>query len=514
KKRLIAWAGEDHDKKLVFRESIKIMKIFRDFCLNNQVIDYSLLIDLYNNKLLKNDSYLHYLDKRFEYLFIDDLESSVPAAIKLFERLEKKTDSYMTFNNEAGINRFFGANPILAKNKFFKKAEIISLNKSYTSSKEARNLAEEFEEKVFADKDYINTNYIKAEVETEFRGNMLINAAQKVIEIIEEGMKANEIALIAPKIDKVMEFSFDHYFKKRGYELFNLKPSKRLVDIPFAQALISLTVLTNPKWELDLDYSSLHQSISILLDLDPIRSALITEEVFKNSYNLPKISELTLRDRIGFKKAEKYDFLRNWINDKKDKNIEVAHFFQMVFGELLAPLSPDEEDVLACRQMIDSVKKFRDVVKSFKDFNQKELGKDFIELIYNGTIAAEVLYNNKIKENNIILSTPYKFLLNNQIESVKYIFFLDISSNSWLKSIAKELSNPYLFSPQWKNSQKWDDELDQQLRKKQLVDFFQSIISKSKEGIYLVDSYLNSKGWEQEGEFYKWLKDYEVVKDD
>ncbi|MGM0410682.1 MAG: UvrD-helicase domain-containing protein, partial [Bacillota bacterium] len=33
KKRLIAWAGEDHDKKLVFRESIKIMKIFRDFCL-------------------------------------------------------------------------------------------------------------------------------------------------------------------------------------------------------------------------------------------------------------------------------------------------------------------------------------------------------------------------------------------------------------------------------------------------------------------------------------------------
>ena len=514
--RLLNWANEDKEKYKLFKEGISIMKIFRDFCQKNRVIDYSLLVDLYNKKLLNSKNYLDNLKNKFTYLFVDDLEKTVPAAQKLFEILNENTNkSYMTFNPEAGINRFFGGNPVLAKKKFLNKGKIKKLNESFTSSKESRELAINFKNRVLNNKKTLKTNYIKGEIDTELRGDMFIKMAQKVIELIKNDIKPGEIAIIAPNIDKVMEFTLEHYFEDKGYKLYNFKNSKRLVDIPFAQALITLTLLTNPDWNINIDYSSLHQTISLLLNLDPIRSGLITEEIFKNAYILPEIDNLTLRERVGFNTAEKYDHLKNWINEKKNQDLEVPHFFQLVFGELLAPLSPSDEDILACRQMIDSVKKFKSVVESFKDFNQKELGKDFIELIYNGTIAAEVLYQNEHNKDQIILATPYKFLQNPQIDSVKYLFLLDISSNSWLKSIAKELSNPYIFSPQWKNERNWDDDLDQSLRKIQLVDFFQSIVSKSKKGLYLNDSYLNSRGWEQDGKLFDWLQfDNEVVVND
>ncbi len=516
KNRLINWAGEDQQKRKIFKESINIMKIFREFCIKNKVIDYSLLVNLYNNHLLKNENYLSKLKENYTNIIVDDLEKSVPAAQNLFEILsDNSKNSYMAFNPEAGINRFFGGNPNLAKNKFLSNGEVIELNNSYTSTEESRNLAKEFKMKVFNNKKILESNYIKGEIDTELRGDMFIETAQKIIKLIEKGVKPGEIALIAPHIDKVMEFTFNHYFKNHGYKLYNFTNSKRLVDIPFAQALITLTLLTNPDWNINLDYSSLHQTISLLLDIDPVRSSLITEEIFKNAYILPEINSLSLRERIGFNTAEKYDHLKIWIDEKKNQELDVAHFFQLVFGELLAPLSPDDEDILACRQMIDSVNKFKNVVESFKDFNQKELGKDFIEMIYNGTIAAEVLFQNEHTDDEIILATPYKFLQSPQIDSVKYIFLLDISSNNWLKSIAKELSNPYIFSPQWKNNKNWDDELDQNLRKKQLVEFLQSIISKSKKGIYLNDSYLNSRGWEQEGKLFDWLQfNNEVVLND
>lgn len=514
-KRLIKWSGSDLEKRKVFKEVLSIMKIFRKFCLKNRVVDYSLLITLYNRELLDNKVYLSDLKNRYDYLFVDDLEKTVPAGQNLFDKILDRTDrGYMAFNPEEGINRFFGGNPFAAKEKFLSKAEIIELDSSYTASKEARKMAEELKESVFSG-EFLTVDYIVEEIDTELRGDMLVKTAEKVVELIDNGIKPGEIAIIAPTVDKVMEFTLEHFFEKRGYSLYNLKSSKRLVDIPFAQALITLTILTNPTWNINLDYSSLHHTLSLVLKLDPIRSGLLTDEIFKNSFIFPDLDDTELRDEIGFANSEKYEHLKKWIEEKKVREIEIDHFFQLVFGELLAPLSPTEEDIFACRQMIDSIKKFKNVVGSFKEFEEKELGKDFIDMIYNGTLAAEVLYKKDDITDNILLSTPYKFLVTPEIESVKYLFLLDISSEGWLKSIAKELSNPYIFSPQWRDEKKWDDELDQNLRKKQLIEFLQSVLSRSKKGVFLVDSYLDSRGWEQEGRLYEWLHlEQEVIKND
>jgi hypothetical protein len=82
---------------------------------------------------------------------------------------------------------------------------------------------------------------------------------------------------------------------------------------------------------------------------------------------------------------------------------------------------------------------------------------------------------------------------------------LDISSNEWMQSIAKELVNPYIYTDQWKKQAAWDDKIDQQIRLNQLSDFLISLIYKVKKGIYVADSFLNSSGREQEGPLYRWF---------
>ena len=505
KRRLLAWAGDDREKITVFKEAIAIMETFRKFCLDNRIMDYSLTVELYNKYLLKNEKYLGELEKRYTYLFVDNLEKFVPAAQNLFLYLLKKLPGvYLSFNPEEGINRFFGGNPQLAREVFFPLCQIEELEKSYTSSPAARQLAKALYQAIFEDAYLEDNSFIKKEIYTELRGDMLNKTGEEVVKLLAEGLKPSEIVLVAPLVDKVMEFTLERYISGQGYSFANLSRTKRLVDLPFSQALIVLTLLANPQWKMNINYSSLQQTMSLLLKLDPVRSSLLAEEIIANKLALPPLDNINFRARIGFDNSARYDYLRDWLLEKEDKVPELEEFFQLVFAELLSPLSPTQADILACRQMIDSIAKFKKVVKNFKDIPEEELGKHFIDLIYNGTLAAEVLYNDT-EEETLILTTPYKFLFSPEIKSVKYLFLLDISSENWLRGSTKELFNPYILSPQWGKKSHWDDTVDQELRKEQLLAYLQSILSKVTAGIYLADSYLNSRGWEQEGQLSGWF---------
>jgi hypothetical protein len=74
-----------------------------------------------------------------------------------------------------------------------------------------------------------------------------------------------------------------------------------------------------------------------------------------------------------------------------------------------------------------------------------------------------------------------------------------------MRSTAKELVNPYIYTEEWQNNKIWNDKIDQDIRLKQLGDFLISLIYKVKNGIYIADSFLDSSGREQEGPLYRWL---------
>ncbi|AZR73331.1 hypothetical protein BBF96_08010 [Anoxybacter fermentans] len=515
--RLLRWAAGDVEKAAVYQQAVRVMKRFRKQCLISRCLDYSLIIDLYNQYLLSDDNYSKDLTSRFRYLIVDNLEKTIPRAQDLILKImQKAEESYLSFNPEGGYTGFFGSNPKLAEKTFFPMCEKVHLKESYTASKESRELAKSIVEKVFHGKPMPQNNFIKGEIHTDLRGDMLFEVGKKVLDLIEKGVQPAKIALIAPLVDKVLEFTLSRYFEERGYSLANLTRTKRLLDEPFAQALITLTFLVNPDWKIKLNFTSLVQTLTLILKLDPIRSALLAEEIFKNQMDLPDLDEIGLRPRLGFDNSDKYELFREWVKEKQTEELEMEHFFQIVFGELLAPLSPDEKDILACRQIINSMTKFKRVMKRFSNMDEKQLSQSFIEMVLKGTLAAEVLFKPPASDEQIILATPYTFLFSPYIDNVQYLFWLDVASENWFRSTTKELTNPYILSRDWEEEDEWTDEVDQTLRKEQLINYVQSLLSKCTDGLYLANSYLNSHGWEQEGELLEWLQsDYpEVMQND
>lgn len=504
--RLLRWAKSDPEKVTVYSESLRVMRRFREKCLAARCLDYSLIICLYSS-LLQNQRYSDLLATRFRYLFVDDLEKTIPAAQDLIVTImERSEETHLTFNPEGGFTSFFGGAPKLAEQTFFPLCNITELPTSYTSSRESRDFARMLAEKVTEGKPLTKTEFLQRDIQTDLRGDMLIRVATEVDRLIDKGVSPGQIAIIAPIIDKVMDFTLTRHFTERGCTLANLTRTKRLLDEPFAQALISLAFLANPGWKLELNYSSLVQTLSLILKLDPVRSALLADEIFKHQLTLPDLDVIGLRPRLGFNHADKYDHFREWVKEKQAEEMELEHFFQVVFGELLAPLAPEEKDILACRQVVESITKFKRVMNHYAPMDANQLGESFIDMVLKGTLAAEVLFRPPSNDTQIIIATPYTFLFSPYVKQVQYLFWLDVASDNWFQSATKELSNPYILSRQWKETDEWNDQLDQQLRKEQLISYLQSLLSKCTHGLYIANSYYNSRGWEQEGELLEWLQ--------
>ncbi len=509
KKRLLQWVADDKEKKEIMEEALIVMHKFRDFCEKNRLVDYSLALKLFNNNLLNAKFYQNHLAHKFDYLIVDELEKMVPAGQKLVNIMASITkDSWYAYNPAGGFNRFFGGNPALIKKNFLENnndLEIVLLNKRYLGAEKAADLAEDFAEVINGKKKTASSDLILGEVDSELRGNMVINIGEKITKLIENGTEPEKIAVIAPAVDKVLEFSLEYYLSRVGYKLINYNRSKRLVDLPFARAMLILYLLVIGETTA-IGVSALQQTLGLLLDLDPVRSMLLARKMTAEGMQFIDLDTYGLRQRIGFEKGEKYDFLRDWLDSNSSFEFNIEAFFQQVFGEVLAPLKPAPEDIMACRQMIESVSRFRETISNFKDESDQDLSQRYLAMIYEGTLAADVLFNDIEKEDRVLMATPYKFLFAPEIKDVEYLFLVDISSQNWLRSIAKELSNPYLYSPQWNNQSNWNDQADQQIRKNQLLDFLTNLFLKVNKGIYLADSYLDSMGWEQEGPLYNWLK--------
>ncbi|WP_027340476.1 UvrD-helicase domain-containing protein [Halonatronum saccharophilum] len=497
--RLVSLA-DNGEKKFTYKIGLKVMKGFRKLCLERRCIDYSLLLHLYNKYLVKRKGYLEELKGRYKYLIIDDLEKMVPVAQDLIDVIMQGVEeTYISFNEEGDFAKFFGSAPQLAKERFVNGEKIIELEESYTSSKEGRELAQKLGDRILDGREVTPTPFIKKIIKEELRGEMIFKIGEEISSLLAGGINPKEIAIITPFPDKVLEFNLESYLKENGHQLISLSKNRLLLDNSFAQGLIVLTLLVKREWEIEISTTAITQVLNLILDLDPIRSSLLAQKVKENKMVLPNLDHIGIRGEIGFSLSEKYDKFREWVEDRREEELELEYFFRSAFGGILSPLHPQAEDILSCRQLINSFVKFKKVMKEFKDFEERDLGHRFIQMINEGTLAADLLVDSQAIEEKVILATPYSFLAFPYIESVKYLFLLDTSSELWYLGASKELSNPYILARENEEGE-WNDLYDRKAKEEQLVSYLKGILAKVTHGLYLGDSKLDSRGWEQTGE--------------
>ena len=512
----------DEIKVSAYQKGVELIESFRKYCLKSCCLDYSLVVDLYNKYLLNNQEYKKRLFTRYNALIGDDLERMTPVGQDLIlSLLEAEKEAYLSFNPDAKFSGFFGAAPDLARENIFPHCEIEKLTKSYTSNERAQQLAEDISQKIVSDQPLVHNQFIQDDIiQEDFRGKMIEEVANKVEQLIAEGTDPGEIAIISPQVDNVLKFILTKYCEDKDYAPVDLTKNKRLIDNPFAQALIVLSILVAPQLKFDLKFSTLLQTLDLILDFDPVRSSYLAEEILAgDKITLPDLDDAKLRVKLGFSNSDSYDLFKDWVETQKEEvkkgGVGLDYLFQKAFGDLLAPLSLSNEDIFSCRQMIESIVKFKQVITEFEALGEKNPEQHFINMVNKGTLAAEVLFDPKELSQHFVVATPYTFLSTPEIKEVKYLFLIDISSDLWLQSGSKELSNPYLLAREAKQ-QSWDDSQEQNLQKEQLINYLKSLLSKSTQGLFIADSYLSTRGWEQDGRLADWLReDYtEVISND
>jgi hypothetical protein len=282
-----------------------------------------------------------------------------------------------------------------------------------------------------------------------------------------------------------------------------LRPSRALNDEPAARCLLTLAALAHPDWNIIPATADVAHALALAMDgLDVARAHLLAQRAYaEKQAQLRPFDGLKsdLQDRIGFDVGQRYDYLRQWLDDCRAAHTSpLDHFLSRLFGEVLSQAgfgfhrNLDAGRVAA--GLIASARKFRQVVG--KDESEKaENAKIYVEMVQSGVIAAQQY----VREENeaVLLSPAYTFLLNNQPVDVQ--FWINAGSPGWWERLYQPLTHPYVLTRHWQAGRKWTDEDEQAARQLTLSRLTQGLIRRCRKKIYLAFSTLNEQGFEERG---------------
>lgn len=453
-------------------------------------LDYGLAVSLYRS-LLEEPWYRWEL-RQFKHLLADDVDEQSPAAHDLIAVVLEYVDrAVLTFSTDGGHAGFFGADAPGGWQRFGDVGKIVPVRPRrglgagravYTSI--LRGTAP-----------VLPRRRPKIElIHEDLRSELLERTGERVVRLLGEGVPAAEIAVIAPLADKVLEHTLALHLKEAGVPLNVLTKNRRLIDEPYVRAMMTLALLAHPQWQLDWGVPDLAQSLQLLLKLDPVRAWLLSRQV--RGCELAPL-ELWQRERVGFRAAQGYDLLRQWLDDyRQGPEAPIDIFLQRVFGELLSRLPPARDDLVVCRQLLVSARKFLNTTRRL------DLGADtgaaFIRMLSAGTVAAESLLEPANRERAVILATPYAYISGHMSSAVQV--WMDCTGRRWFQQDVRELLNPHVLSARWPLGEIWSDEYNQSVSLQNGARVARALLRRCGKHLIVAAANVDSQGFEQDGQ--------------
>jgi hypothetical protein len=131
-----------------------------------------------------------------------------------------------------------------------------------------------------------------------------------------------------------------------------------------------------------------------------------------------------------------------------------------------------------------------------------ELGKEYIEMVREGVIAAQYLPSWQTQaEKAVFIAPAYTFLIRNYPVEVQ--FWLDIGNYSWSERLFQPLTQPYVLSRNWREGTIWTDVQEVETGEQVLYALVSGLLNRCRRRIYLGLSEYNEQGFEQRGPLLK-----------
>ncbi len=511
-----AWVDQSHQRRL-YQDAQTCATMFRRHCLENNLLDFSLTLEVFLEHLWVQESARSYLTGTWRHLVVDNLEEDTPAAHDLLlDWLAECDSAFLVFDWEAGFRRFLGADPISAYRLKDACDELAELHGSHVTSPEIDALQAGIALHLNRPAEHVPlvpAGVLQFEFH-RFYPQMLDWVAATIESLVfEHGLPPREIVVLAPYLSDALRFSLMNRLQAAGVPVQSHRPSRALVEEPAARSLLTLAAIAHPDWGLvppvfDVAYA-LRQSID---GLDAVRAHLLAEILYRTPQARPTLHpfdeiKADVQERITYVIGGRYDALRLWLENQARKPAAgLDLFLGRLFGEVLSQpgyhFHRDLDAGKAAANLIDSARQFRHMVGPQLAAEGLDPGKAFLESVRNGVLASQHLRSWELQDENAVLVAPaYTFLMADR--PVDFQFWLNVSSSGWFERLYQPLTHPHVLSRNWRPEQPWTDLQEVETNRDTMFRLLTGLLRRCRRGVFLGISELDEHGFEQKGQLLK-----------
>ena len=506
---------------IAFDQVQECAKNFREYCLENNLIDFSLLVSSFQNYLWPLKNCRNYLHTRYNVLIADSLEEDTPFAHELIRDLIKSfQSSLLIYDDGGGYRSFLGADPEGALNLKKECQTIHHFKKEFTISKELKHFRVGLNACIQKEKNDSIGYEIPPKSELalyQFYPEMISETCQKVRKMMDEGIQPREIVILSPYLSDSLKFSMTEKLRSLDVTTITSRPSRMYINAPEIKALLIFAKLSHPIWKMKISSFEFRNSImQFIPDLDVIRADLITKTLFSRKENecpirsFDAINNIQLKERITFQFGEKIEALRNWLTDyleNEPKPLDI--FFQNLYGQLLSQkgfqFHDDFDAAHLIAKLIQSVRSFRLFSQEVFGYDFPLIGKEYIQNVEKGLIPSA--FNNLSTYDNAVLIAPaYTFLMENR--PVAFQFWLDIGSLGWWERLYQPLTNPYVFRKNWEKGKIWTEQEEYETNQQVMGRLVNGLLNRCTAGVIVASVQINEYGSKNHGPLLQAIQVY------
>jgi len=526
-----AWGG-DSARLRIYDQVQAVALAFRRACLEQNVLDWSLQIEVLWHQLLPLPQFRRYLLSGYRHLIVDNTEEDIPAAHDLLRLWLPMCESALVIHDiDGGYRVFLGADPQGALSLAALCRERRLVGQSYVTRPEVAALGAELANPFLPKGDQLpradlsqmpdsgadaSQALVRPVEPIRFHPQMLAWVAGQISRLkMEEGVQPGEIPILAPFVSDALRFSLTEELAHYHIPVRTHRPSRELREEPAARCLLTLAKLAHPAWRRPPPPADVAQCLAMAIaDLDPVRAHLLADIVYRIKDGQPVLTPFhqivpETQERISYLLGGRYDELWQWLAAHRDK-VEgldgLDHLMSRLFGEILSQpgfgFHRDFDAGAVAANLIESVQKFRQTFPpSPMDQDQgpgADVGIEYVDMVERGVVAAQYVSSWQIRPEDAVLLVPaYTFLMMNQPVTIQ--FWLDAGSQAWFERIYQPLTHPYVLRRDWPEAQVWTDDDEVRVRQEALVRLILGLTRRCRQRIYLAFSELNEQGYEQQG---------------
>ena len=509
-----AWIGKS-DRLAIYDQVQECALQFRHFCLEHNLLDYSLQFEIFHRHLWPAALCREYLTHQYQHLIYDNVEEDVPVTHDLLlDWLPSFTSALVIQDQDSGFRTFMGADPGSAQRFSTACQQQTEFTTSLVQSEAITLFQRQLEQAIYQHEaqPVQNAGIVDGfAIESfHFYPQALDWLAEEISRLIQsEGIDPGQIVVLTPFLSDSLRFALSQRFQQAGIPFFTFRPSRSLRDEPAAKAMLTLAKLAFPGWNLAPSRHELRYALmQVLPDCDLIRADLLAQILYlpnrkENPLNSFAQIRPEMQERITFTIGNRFDQLIQWLTASGQDQAELDIFLSRLFGELLSqPGFAFHEDYPAAsivNRLIESARKFRQATSGLSKLTSAETSREFVTMIEQGVIAAQYLepWQEQDTRQSVLIAPAFTFLMSNSPAS--HQFWLDIGSSGWWARLDQPLTQPYILSRNWPSEQKWTAANEIETNEQTLARVVGGLLSRCSQHVDLLSIGMNESGNEERG---------------